>query len=169
MAKSQFFSGLTVSLPTGRSFKGEHRTVTTKTSGEDLIKQLTDAWNAHDSALFAALYSHDATVLDPAYSEPLSGREAVEKDAATAFVAFPDMAFKPIQVIIHDNTVVIEAIVSGTHTGPLNLPTGLIPPTRRQVEFSEAVILELDVTGTIRAERRYYDMAGALTQLGMMQ
>jgi steroid delta-isomerase-like uncharacterized protein len=137
--------------------------------GEDLVRKLTEAWNSHDAAQVAACYARDATVLDPAYPEPLAGPEAVGQDAAGVFAAFPDITFRATKVIADGGTVVVEAMAGGTHTGPLRLPTGLIPATGRRLEFSEASFLDLDAAGSIREERRYYDVAGVLTQLGLTQ
>ena len=143
--------------------------MTTKLTAEDVIRKQTEAWNRHDSAAVAAGYTRNAVVLDPAYSEPLSGSEAIKKDAADFFAAFPDITLRVTKVLAEGDTVAFEAMVSGTHTGPLQMPTGLIPATKKRLEFSAAGFLNLDATGNIREERRYYDVAGQLTQLGVMQ
>jgi steroid delta-isomerase-like uncharacterized protein len=143
--------------------------MTTKLTGEDVVQKLTDAWNSHDAARLAAIYTHDATLLDPFYPEPLEGREAIEKDAADLFTAFPDITFRATQVIADGKTVVVEALASGTNSGPLQLPTDLIPATHRRLEFSVASFLDLDAMGSVHEERRYFDVAGVLTQLGLMQ
>jgi steroid delta-isomerase-like uncharacterized protein len=143
--------------------------MTTKVTGEDVAKMLTDAWNSHDAARLAAVYTQDATVLDPFYTEPLEGREAIEKDASGLFTAFPDIAFRPTKVIVDGQTVALEVMVSGTNTGPLQLPTGLIAPTGRRVEFSASGFSDIDAMGRIREERRYFDVAGVIAQLGLLQ
>jgi steroid delta-isomerase-like uncharacterized protein len=143
--------------------------MTTKLAGEDVARKLTDAWNSHDAARVAACYTHDATVLDPVYPEPLEGAETIEKEAADFVTAFPDITFRPTKVITDGETVALEVTVTGTNTGPLHLPTGLIPATRRRVEFSAAGFSVIDAMGRIREERRYFDVAGMLTQLGLLQ
>jgi steroid delta-isomerase-like uncharacterized protein len=144
--------------------------MTTKMTGADLARKQIEAWNSHDAARLVAGYAPDATVLDPAYPEPLSGRDAIAKDAGTFFTGFPDLTFRVTKVLEDSDTVALEGMAAGTHTGPLQMPpTGVIPATNKRLEFSWAVFLNLDGDGNIREERRYYDVAGQLTQLGIMQ
>jgi steroid delta-isomerase-like uncharacterized protein len=142
--------------------------MTTKVTGEDVATMLTDAWNSHDAARLAAVYTQDATVLDPFYTEPLEGRDTIAKDASDLITAFPDITFRPTKVIVDGQTVALEVMISGTHAGPLQLPTGLIAPTGRRLEFSAAGFSDLDAMGKIRDERRYFDVAGLLAQLGLL-
>jgi steroid delta-isomerase-like uncharacterized protein len=144
-------------------------TMTTKLTGEDVVRKQTEAWNSHDASRVAAGYVQDATVSDPIYTEALAGREAIAKDASDFFTAFPDIKFQTTRVIAHGDTVVYEGMSRGTHKGPLQLPAGLIPATGRRLEFGVAIFFELDSNGSIRKERRYYDVAGLLTQLGLLQ
>ena len=143
--------------------------MTSRMSVEESVRMQVETWNSHDGAAVAAAYAPDARVVDPAYADPLSGREAIQKDAADFFVAFPDITFRVTNVISKDGTVALEGHAGGTHKGPLALPTGLIPATNLRLEFDVAIFQELDASGSILAERRYYDVAGQLTQLGMMK
>jgi steroid delta-isomerase-like uncharacterized protein len=143
--------------------------MTTKVTGEDVARMLTDAWNSHDAARLAGVYTQDATVLDPFFTEPLEGREAIEKDASDLITAFPDITFRLTNVIVDGQTVAVEAMISGTNTGPLQLPTGLIAPTGRRLEFSASGFSDISEMGKIREERRYFDVAGLLSQLGLLQ
>jgi steroid delta-isomerase-like uncharacterized protein len=143
--------------------------MTTRTTARDLISKQEEIWNSHDATAVAAIYTENAVLQDPQYPESLAGREAIKKDAADFFAACPDIVFKVKKVISEGDTVAFEGMASGTHTGPLQLPTGLVPATNRRVEFSIAIFQELDASGNVREERRYYDLAGMLDQLGLMQ
>jgi predicted ester cyclase len=138
-------------------------------SVENIAKKQTEAWNKHDGARVANRYSVDAMVMDPAYPEPLTGREAIRKDASDFFIAFPDIIFQASKVFANGETAVVEGTAKGTHAGPLLLPAGLIPATSRPVEFNFAIISDLDEVGGISRERRYYDLAALLSQLGLWQ
>jgi steroid delta-isomerase-like uncharacterized protein len=138
-------------------------------TGREIVTKQIEAWNRHDAPGIAAGYAADVTVLDPGYPEPLSGRDAVVKDAASFFTAFPDLQFRVTKVLEGSDTVAIEGMASGTHKGPLELPTGLVPATEKRLEFSWAVFEDLNDDGSIREERRYFDVLGQLTQLGIMQ
>jgi steroid delta-isomerase-like uncharacterized protein len=134
-----------------------------------LIKKHTDAWNSHDIARFVSEYTDDAVIQDPGYPEPLSGKAAVEKDARDFTAACPDTAFRVTKVISEGNTAALEGIWSGTQTGPLELPTGLLPATNKRIELTMSLFIDMDASGRIRSERRYYDVAVMLAQLGLMQ
>ena len=121
--------------------------MTTKATGADIIRALTDAWNSHDPARVGAVYAQGATLLDPFYAEPLVGRSAIETDAAEFFLAFPDLVFRPTKVVADGASVVVEVLASGTNTGPVPLPAGPVPATSRRVEFSVASVLDLDTGG----------------------
>jgi predicted ester cyclase len=136
---------------------------------DTVVKRQTEAWNEHDGARVARGYTEDAIVLDPAYTEPLMGREAIGKDASDFFIAFPDIIFRARKVLANGETAVIEGTARGTHAGPLLLPAGLIPATSRPVEFNFVIISDLDEVGGISRERRYYDLAALLSQLGLWQ
>jgi steroid delta-isomerase-like uncharacterized protein len=143
--------------------------MTTKTSTEAFIREQFAIWNRHDAEGVARGYAQDAVVIDPSYAEPLTGREAIQKDAGDFFVAFPDLSVELVKLIVEGDTAVIEGAMKGTHTGPLALPTGLIPATNKPLSFGFAVVSIFDAAGNVREERRYYDVAGQLTQLGLMQ
>ena len=136
---------------------------------DTVVKRQTEAWNEHDGARVARGYTENAIVLDPAYTEPLTGREAIEKDASDFFIAFPDIIFRASKILVDHETAVLEGTAKGTHAGPLLLPAGLIPATSRPVEFNLAIISDLDEVGSIRGERRYYDLAALLSQLGLLR
>ena len=142
---------------------------TKKMTGREIVSKQIEAWNRHDAPGVAAGYTPAATVLDPGYPEPLSGRDAVARDATTFFTAFPDLTFRVTKVLEDNDTVAVEGMATGTHRGPLELPTGLVPATEKRIEFSWAIFDDLNDDGSIREERRYFDVLGQLTQLGIMQ
>jgi steroid delta-isomerase-like uncharacterized protein len=125
------------------------------------------AFNAHDAAQFAALYADDAIVYDPQYPEPLKGRAAVEQDMADFYRAFPD-ATNRLAVNIEDGNVVAARFsITGTHSGPLALPTGEVPATGKRLTFEGGVFSRFNGQGLIVEEHRYYDVAGQAAQLGI--
>jgi steroid delta-isomerase-like uncharacterized protein len=140
-----------------------------ETSIRNIIEAYTEHWAARDVAAIAACYASDVVVSDPTYAEPLRGREAVKKDTGDFFVAFPDLQLEVRTVLVEGATFALEGTMAGTHTGPMQLPSGLIPATNRRVEFPFAVMGAIGKGGEITEERRYYDVAGQLVQLGLMQ
>jgi len=144
--------------------------VTTSVSHAEVIRQQIAAINAHDPAGLAIRYGADAVVLDPQYAEPLRGREAIERDTADFVTAFPDLRAQVTRTLFDGATHALEMTVSGTNTGPLTLPTGsTVPPTNRRAEIHMAVFGRVDGDGLVVEERRYFDIAGLLAQLGLAE
>ncbi|MDX1746233.1 MAG: ester cyclase, partial [Halobacteriales archaeon] len=59
--------------------------------------------------------------------------------------------------------VILEVVITGTHTGPWR---GL-PGTGRRVEFPLCAVYTFDGDGKLAGERIYYDRATVLRQLGI--
>jgi steroid delta-isomerase-like uncharacterized protein len=136
-------------------------------SASETIKKQIEAFNKHDAAAFAGLYAADAVVHDPYYEEPLRGRDAIREDMAAFFRAFPDLENTVLTTLENGRTVATEIQVFGTHKGPLALPAGEIPATGRTLRFGGAILATVNGKGEIAEERRYYDVAGQLQQLGV--
>lgn len=127
-----------------------------------------DAFNRDDPAGFAAIYAEGAMVHDPQSPQPIIGRAAIEQDVAEVRRAMPDARFTLRSMLQSGGTVAIEYEVSGTHLGPLALPDGEVAPTGRRLELPGAVFARVDDEGFIIEERRYYDVADLLVQIGLV-
>jgi steroid delta-isomerase-like uncharacterized protein len=132
------------------------------------VKEQIEALNRHDAAAFAGFYTPDALVHDPQHPEPLKGRDAIRKDIADFIGAFPDLNFTLKTVVESGDTVAFEGAGKGTHKGPMASPAGEIPATNRPMELRFAAFLRVNGQGLIAEERRYFDMAGMMQQLGLM-
>jgi steroid delta-isomerase-like uncharacterized protein len=133
-------------------------------------QKVADTFNKHDLDALAKLYAEDAVAYDPMYPEPLRGRDAIRKDAATFFRAFPNIRLEIINTIEKDDRNGADEIrITGTQTGPLETPTGQeVPPTNKRVEMRGGAFSRLNERGEIVEERRYYDVATILRQLGIV-
>ena len=136
----------------------------------DIARKLTDGINAHNLDAATNVYASDAVAQDPMYPQPLRGRDAIKKDTAAYFRAFPDLRFEILSVIEKDDrNGAGEIHMTGTHTGPLETPTGeQIPPTNKRIDLKGAVFGRLNERGEIVEERRYYDVGTMLRQLGLV-
>jgi steroid delta-isomerase-like uncharacterized protein len=137
---------------------------------EEVSRNLAKAITAHDLDAVAKIYASDAIAYDPMYPEPLRGRDAIKKDTADFFRAFPDLRMEISNVIDKDDRLGAGEIrMTGTHTGPLATPTGgEVPPTNKRVDLKGAGFVRLNDKGEILEERRYYDVGTLLRQLGLM-
>jgi steroid delta-isomerase-like uncharacterized protein len=76
--------------------------------------------------------------------------------------AFPDQENEVIAIHHADNAVMVEALVRGTHLGPLR---GL-PPTGRRWEMRFLAMFIFEEDGLV-CERVYFDSSTVLRQLGI--
>ncbi len=63
------------------------------------------------------------------------------------------------------DTIVVEGVFSGRHTGPMVTPAGTIPASGNAVSFSYADFLQVR-DGKCVSHRIYWDNAGLMAQLG---
>jgi steroid delta-isomerase-like uncharacterized protein len=136
-------------------------------SVQDILRQTIDAFNRHDAEAFAACYAGDAVARDPQYAEPLRGRDAIRKDVADFFAAFPDVHATLDTLLANGDTAASEGRITGTHRGSLVTPAGPVPATNRRVDVPVARVIRVDGQGKIAECRRYFDMAGLAQQLGL--
>ncbi|TMD59530.1 MAG: ester cyclase [Chloroflexi bacterium] len=134
---------------------------------EAASKQFVEAFNRHDPDAVAAGYATDCVVNDPAYPVPLVGRNAVREDAAKFFRAFPDLRIESLERFEKGDFGAEEFRMTGTNTGPLEEPAGEIAATGKRIDLKGAAVIRFDAQGLVREERRYYDAASLIRQLGL--
>ncbi len=134
----------------------------------DVIRQASEAFSRHDADGLAKVYAEDVVVYDPQYPEPLRGREAVRSDMEAFVRTFPDLQVEVRSILQDGNTYAYEGTMTGTHQGPLATPDGgEIPAINKRLEMRFGAFGKVDAEHKIVEERRYYDLAGILAQLGM--
>lgn len=134
-------------------------------STSELNRRWAEAINRHDARAVAEMYAPNAIVHDPAYREPLEGRDAVLRDLEAFLQAFPDLHFEVGEGFERGAAFAGEGRFTGTHRGVLVTDQGDVPPTGRRIEVAGASFWQLDGQGRILEERRYYDLAGLIAQL----
>jgi steroid delta-isomerase-like uncharacterized protein len=132
----------------------------------DVARSSVDAVNRGDAPGYAAHYTDGATIHDPFYAEPLTGRDAIEHDIAVFLRAFPDLHGRVRSTVTEGSQVATEVTFTGTHHGPLETPDGDVPATGRPVTLALCGCSDVGPDGLMTATRRYYDVAGLLAQLG---
>jgi steroid delta-isomerase-like uncharacterized protein len=134
----------------------------------EMNKEFVRVTGRHDADAAAKLYSPKAVVYDPQYPEPLRGEQAIRKDFEDFFRAFPDLKFEILSELEKSATEgAAEFRFTGTHKGPLAGPQGEIAPTNKRIEMRGASFYRVGSDGKITEERRYYDLATILGQLGI--
>ena len=125
------------------------------------VREHVKAENAGDLDAALATFKHpryEYVATDEVYDGP----EEVLAHWRELNRAFPDQQTEIVKLRRADDTVVMEGIFRGTHTGPLR---GL-PPTGRRFEQPFLAVFVFDGDDLI-GERVYYDTTTLLRQLGV--
>lgn len=131
------------------------------------VEQVIAAFNAHDAATYASCHSPDAIVHDPATPEPLRGRGAIQQDAEKVLTGMPDIVLELEELFVEGPQAALRLLSVGTHTGPMPMPTGEVPPTGHRTSIPMAIFSRVAEDGLITEEHRYYDLMGMAQQLGL--
>jgi predicted ester cyclase len=103
----------------------------------DFITRMNDA-KAAESYL-----TPDAVSAGGVLPQPIPAKEAIGMLSALK-TAFPDLKFDVQNVTVNGDRATVQAVWSGTHNGPLNMPLpGMqsIPPTGKQVSVKDTYIV----------------------------
>ena len=137
-------------------------------SADKLVRLYVETFNQKDPIGWAALFAADAVLHDPVFPEPTRGRDAIQSMIEGILRAFPDLVWKQVgDPIDAGGRVAVVVSAEGTHSGPLAMPGGDVPPTGKSVAFESAVLWTIDSDGLIAEERSYFDATGVAAQLGL--
>jgi predicted ester cyclase len=136
------------------------------TESKDTTARFVAAFNAHDEKALNELHSDDIKFNAPGGFKATNAKEATAY-ATTWLKAFPDGKMKVRSEITSGPWVVQEVLMEGTHTGPLESPTGKIAPTYKKVVGYGVQLLRVE-NGKIAEARIYFDQLDQLIQLGLI-
>jgi steroid delta-isomerase-like uncharacterized protein len=134
------------------------------------VKETTDrfvaAFNSHDERALLALHADNIKFNAPGGFKATNAKDATAY-AMTWLKAFPDGLMQVRSEITSGPWVVQEVVMQGTHTAPLDAPTGSVPPTNKKVVGYGVQILRIE-NGKIAEARIYFDQLDQLSQLGLI-
>jgi predicted ester cyclase len=104
-----------------------------KAQSRRLYEQVFGAGNydVADSIMAADVITHGPG------SPPAGGTEGLKRQARLLRTAFPDLRVTLNNQLGEGDRVASHWTGSGTHSGPLNLPTGTVEPTGTSIAFDE--------------------------------
>jgi steroid delta-isomerase-like uncharacterized protein len=133
---------------------------------------VTSYWRAWTEHKLENLLS----LLDPEFisrSSLSQGRPASKDMITKGFKMFdralPNLREEIVSIIGEDDRVVCEVIETATFTGPMELPMGLIIPTKRSYRLPVASFFRISQQGLIVEQRTYWDTADWAQQIGVDQ
>ena len=79
--------------------------------------------------------------------------------------AFPDSKATFVREFVSGDIAVLELVWKGIHTGPLETPTGIIPPSNKPIEMPACQVVRVE-GDKVKSASHYFDMLTMLTQIG---
>ena len=130
---------------------------------ETTVKKLLNAWNSHDFAQIAALYTVDCKGIDVGQAEMYRSIEGLRQIFASYWTAFPDLHFELEASIEATDALALFWQATGTHLGSIQN----IPATGRSVQVRGSAHHFLS-GGKITRSLYVWDTAGMLRSLGLL-
>ena len=127
-----------------------------------LVAAWATAWAHGDAAAAARLFAADGTFEDPTSDGPVPAVTLADQ-VPPLVRAFPGYTFERTTVVAGARGVV-EWVLRGAHQGAW-LDTGV--PSGRAVTLRGVDVLAVGGDGRIAWARRYFDLSGLVTQLGL--
>jgi steroid delta-isomerase-like uncharacterized protein len=138
-----------------------------KNSIETLIKELHDSFSDNNFEKTLAMAADDVVVEAYALGATFRGKEEMNQFMQGFKMAFPDMRIKYDNLVSNGNTVAVEFTATGTHTGNLHTPAGIVPPTGKSVSLKVAEIQTWE-NDKLKSIHNYQDSGSLMRQLGLM-
>lgn len=133
----------------------------------EVMDRLTTAMGDKDKDTLSSCYAADAVAFTPDQGE-IRGRDAISNYLFEFWVALPDVRYDYTDRHESGDVAIDEGIIVGTHTGPLNLPTGeSLPPSGREVRVRSCDVARVE-NGEITSHHFYFDQMEFLGQLGLL-
>ena len=115
---------------------------------------------------WVAAFTEDGTFTDESIPHTYQGPAELGKTVEVYAKAFPDMHRELHRFYVTGNIVIVQLSLQGTHTGPLELPTGTVPPTGKRMDAPCCDVFEL-VDGKIKRFDCYAEGSVIAAQLGL--
>ena len=132
-----------------------------------LATALVTAFNNNDWSAYQQNLTADSIYDEVGTSRKLEGVDTIVGALKGWKEAMPDVKGTVSSAISTGNTAVLEVSWTGTHTGPLQGPSGTIPATGKQQTTRAGWVLEFD-DEKLTQSRHYFDMLSFMQQLGQL-
>lgn len=132
---------------------------------KNVVESMVGAWNEHNRERWATGFADSAELKAPGGVSG-SGPEMGGQFYDIWTDGFPDNQVGQSLISEDGDNGFLEAVFKGTHTGPLNAPSGTIPATGKAVEIPFVVTTKVG-GGKVASFHLYFDQAELMTQLGM--
>ena len=128
--------------------------MSTERENENAIRAAYQIAEVQDVPGWVACFTKDGTFTDESAGITYRGPKEVGIPVEVFAKAFPDMHRELYEVRTIGDSVVVELSLNGTHTGPLETPKGVLPPTGRRLKAPCCDVFRLE-NGKIKSFHCY--------------
>ena len=125
------------------------------------------AFNDNDWSKYEQLFTSDCLYDEVGTSRRLQGLDAIIPALKGWKEAMPDVKGTVTNAVSTGDTVTLEVTWKGTHTGPLQGPSGTVAATGKQQTTRSGWVLDFE-GGKVKTSRHYFDMLAFMQQLGVL-
>jgi len=131
-----------------------------------VVRENLDAFNAGDWPRMRESITPGSVYVEPATGRSVEGADAIIEVNEGWKAAIPDAQGTVTSEFGSGDRVATEITWRGTHSGPLELPTGgAIPPSGRSIEVPAVQVCRIE-DGKLAEVHHYFDMLSLLEQIG---
>jgi steroid delta-isomerase-like uncharacterized protein len=134
----------------------------------EIAKAAVTAYNEKDWNKTRDMLAADAVYDEKATNRRLQGAGQIIEAFQGWASAFPDSKATFIREFASGDTVVLELVWKGVHTGPLQTPTGAIPASNKPIELPACEVFRIEGE-KIKSSSHYFDMLTLLQQIGVVE
>ncbi|MEU3563815.1 nuclear transport factor 2 family protein [Kitasatospora sp. NPDC006786] len=134
---------------------------------EKIIRNAYQVAEERDVASWVAAFTEDGTFTDMSVPFTYRGADELGKTVEVYAKAFPDMHRELERFYVTGDVVIVQLRLQGTHLGPLELPSGSVPPTGKRMDAPCCDVFEL-VDGKIKRFDCYAEGSVIAAQLGLV-
>jgi steroid delta-isomerase-like uncharacterized protein len=131
----------------------------------EIAKASITAYNDKDWSKARDMLAADAVYDEKGTHRRIQGASEIIEAWQGWARAFPDSKATFVREFASGDTAVLELVWKGVHTGPLQTPTGTIPPSNKPIEMPACEVVEVE-GGKVKSGSHYFDMLTLLTQIG---
>ena len=136
-------------------------------SAKETVDAYWRAWTEHRLDNLLALLAPEFVSRSSLSLGRPANRDMIAKGFAMFDKALPDLREEVVGIIAQYGNVACEVVETATFTGPMELPTGAIPPTNKAYKLSVASFFRIDARGLIAEHRTYWDTTDWARQIGI--
>ncbi len=130
-----------------------------------MLDKVLEMWNKPNLALIPELYTADCVATESSAPAPYVGHEGIKKWIEQARTMLPDMVMTIPDAVVQDDKIVKLWTITGTQTGPMVMPGGILPASGRKVNITGLAIYYLK-DGKFAKEVIVFDALEMMMQLG---